>query len=120
MDVGGCQGRRLVLALEVHQGDVVADDILLGVNAVVEVADGAGQTAGGGVVAVDDLVGGSDDVVGCGEVEGTGGAPALLVSRTLLVPADDVGDILNDLDRGGGNGGSQDHGNKSELHFVDI
>lgn len=70
VDVRGGAGGRLVVALEAGQGDVVADDILLAVDAELVDALGAFEAAGEGVVGVDDLVGGGDDLVGGGEGEG--------------------------------------------------
>lgn len=112
VDVGCRAGGGLVLALEVNQGDVVADDILLGVDAVVEVANGSGQSTSEGIVVVDDLVRCRDHVVGRGEVEGARRAPAALAS--LLGPANSMLDLL---DNGGGGGSSgQSKGDDSELH----
>lgn len=112
VDVGCRAGRGLVLALEVDQGDVVADDILLGVDAIVEVADGSGQSTSEGVVVIDDLVRCSDHVVSRGEVKGAGRAPAALAS--LLGPADSVLDLLDN--GSGGGSSSQSQGDDSELH----
>lgn len=70
MDVSGSGGERLVLAAEAVEGDVVADDVLVGVDAVVEQASGALEAAGVGVHGVDDLIRASDDAVGGGEDEG--------------------------------------------------
>jgi hypothetical protein len=63
VDVGGRDGGRLVLALEAGDGDVVADDVLVAVEAEFE-------AAGEGVVSINDLVGGGNQFVGRGEVEG--------------------------------------------------
>lgn len=95
VDVGGRVGGRGVLAAEVDELDVVADDVEVGVDAEVVVADGAGETAGeagsenGSVScltsssmgwrenlrllasgAADDLVGGGLHLVGGGEGDG--------------------------------------------------
>ena len=71
VDVGGGDGRGLVVALEAGEGDVVADDVLFAVDAELVDALGTLETAGVGVVGVDDLVGGGLDLVGGGEVERT-------------------------------------------------
>jgi len=55
VDVRGSLGGRLVLAAEVHELDVVADDVELAIQAEVVVADGALETSSRGG-AVDDLV----------------------------------------------------------------
>lgn len=116
VDVGGRQGRGLVVALEADEGDVVADDVLPGVDAVAVVADGALEAAGEGVVAVDDLVGGRDHVVGRGELEGTGAPVGLPVAAALLAP-DHLGEVVGDPHGGGGDGGREDDGEEGELHF---
>ena len=72
MDVGGRDGGRLVLALEAGDGDVVADGVLLAVDAELVNAASTLETAGEGVVGVDDLLGDGDHFVGGGEVEGRG------------------------------------------------
>lgn len=71
VDVGGGDGRGLVVALEAGEGDVVADDVLFAVDAELVDALGTLEAAGVGVVGVDDLVGGGLDLVGGSEVEGT-------------------------------------------------
>lgn len=70
VNVGGGDGGGLVVALEAGEGDVVADDVLFAVDAELVDAVGALETAGVGVVGVDDLVGSGLDLVGGGEVEG--------------------------------------------------
>jgi hypothetical protein len=70
VDVGGRDGGRLVLALEAGDGDVVADGVLLAVQAELVDAAGAFEAAGEGVVSINDLVGGGNQFVGRGEVEG--------------------------------------------------
>ena len=72
VDVGGRDGGRLVLALEAGDRDVVADDVLLAVEAELVDTAGALEAAGEGVVGVDDLLGDGDHFVGGGEVEGRG------------------------------------------------
>ena len=69
VDVRGGAGGRLVVALEAGKGDVIADHVLLAVDAELVDALGAFEAAGEGVVGVDDLVGGCDDLVGGGEGE---------------------------------------------------
>lgn len=70
VDVGGGDGGRLVVTLEAGEGDVVADDVLLAVDAELVDALGALEAAGVGVVGVDDLVGSCLKLVGRGEREG--------------------------------------------------
>jgi len=69
VDVGGSVGGGLVVALEAGQGDVVADDVLLAVDAELVQALGALEATGVLVLGIDDLVGSGDDLVGGGEVE---------------------------------------------------
>jgi hypothetical protein len=69
MDVCGCCGRRLVLAAEAVDFDVVADQVQLAVDTDLEEARGTGEATGGSC-AVDDLVGGSLDFIVRGEGEG--------------------------------------------------
>jgi hypothetical protein len=64
----------LVLALEVVEGDVVADGVFIGVETELVEAFGAFEAAGVGVVGVDDLVWGGDDFVGGGEGKDVFGA----------------------------------------------
>lgn len=73
VDVRGRERGGLVLALEIVEGDVVADCVLVGVEAEEVEAFGAGEAAGGGVVGIDDLVWGSENGEGGGEVEGGSG-----------------------------------------------
>lgn len=70
VDVRRGRGRGLVVAAEVVERDVVADHVLVAVEAELVQAGGAGETAGVGVGGVDDLVGGGLDLVGGGELEG--------------------------------------------------
>lgn len=56
----------MIFALETSDGDVVADDILVGVNAVLEHSVGALEATGELVHGVDNLVGlGGDTVCRC-------------------------------------------------------
>lgn len=68
--MGSSVGRRLVLSLESEEGDLVADDILLRVDAELVDTLSALEATSLLVVCVDDLVGGGDDGVGGGEVVG--------------------------------------------------
>ena len=68
VDVSGRLGGGLVLALESEEGDLVADRVLLGVEAELVQALGALEAARLLVVGVDDLVGGGNDYLGRGEV----------------------------------------------------
>jgi hypothetical protein len=132
VDVGGRDGRRLVLALEAGDGDVVADDVLLGVDAELVQAAGALEAAGEGVVGVDDLLGEGDHFVGGGENEGRGlGDWKMLVSlmdrcdgeivwcslTLLLVVTPALAPVLAEdgVGHGGGSHGGSD-GGESELH----
>jgi len=72
VDVGGRDSGRLVLALEASDGDVVADDVLLAVQAELVDTTGALKATSEGVVGVNDLLGDGDDLVGGGKVEGRG------------------------------------------------
>jgi hypothetical protein len=72
VDVGGRDGGRLVLALEASEGDVVADGVLLAVDAELVKTASALEATGEGVVGVDDLLGDGDHFVGGGEDEGRG------------------------------------------------
>lgn len=72
VDVSGRDGGRLVLALEAGNGDVVADDVLLAVDAEPVDTAGALEAAGEGIVGVNDLFRDGDHLVGGGEVEGRG------------------------------------------------
>jgi hypothetical protein len=70
VDVGGGEGGRDVVALEAGEGDVVADHVLLAVDAELVETVGALEAAGEGVVGIDDLFGEGLDLVGGGKVEG--------------------------------------------------
>jgi hypothetical protein len=70
VDVGGRGGGGLVVTLEAIDGDVVADDVLVGVDTEVEQASAALKTTREFVRGVDDLVGRGNDLVGRGEDEG--------------------------------------------------
>lgn len=70
MDVGSRGGGGLVVTREAVDGDVVADDVLLGVDAEVEHAGAALKATGELVLRVDHLVGAGNDTVGRGKVEG--------------------------------------------------
>lgn len=71
VDVRGRLGGRLVVALEAGQGDVVADQVGVSVDAELVQAFGAFEAAGVLVLSVDDFLGDGGDFVGRGEVEGT-------------------------------------------------
>lgn len=68
--MGGRLGERLVVPAEPEESDVVADNVLVGVQAKLEDSLGVGQTAGGHVVCTDDLVGSRNDVEGGCESKG--------------------------------------------------
>lgn len=70
VDVGRGRGGRLVVAAEVVESDVVAEDVLVAVQAELVQAGSAFEAAGVGVVGVDDLIGSGIDGVGGGELEG--------------------------------------------------
>lgn len=69
VDVSCCGGGGLVVATEVDELDVIADEIELGVDTKVVVANSSLETACR-CGAIDDLVGSGDDVVCGGELEG--------------------------------------------------
>lgn len=71
VNVGGTRGRRLVVAREAIDGDVVADDVLVCVNAEVEHASATLEATSELVLGVYHLVGAGNDIVGGGELEGT-------------------------------------------------
>jgi hypothetical protein len=71
VDVRSGAGGRDVVTCDAGEGDVVADVVLLAVDAELVQAVGAFEAAGVGVVGVDNLVGESFDLVGGGELERT-------------------------------------------------
>lgn len=84
MDVGGGGGRGLIVTLEAVDGDVVADGVLIGVDAELEQTSAALETACGLVGGADDLTGRGDDLVGGGEHEGTLGVLGLAAGGKAL------------------------------------
>jgi hypothetical protein len=64
MNMRGGQGHRLILATESLKSDVVADEVLMGVDAIEEEATGALEAASRLVVASNNLVGLGDNCVG--------------------------------------------------------
>lgn len=70
MDVRSTRGRRLVVAREAVNGDVVADDVLVRVNAEVEHASASLKATSELVLGVYHLVGAGYDIVGRGELKG--------------------------------------------------
>lgn len=109
MDVSGRGGRGLVVTGEAIDGDIVANNILGGVDAEVEHASAALKTTSGLVLGVDYLVGASDDVVGRGELERT-------VHVHHVVGA---GDLVGAGHRRGLGEGSEGEGSDG-LHFVRV
>lgn len=109
MNVSSAVGGRLIVARETINGDVVADDVLVGVDTEVEHASAALETAGELILRVDDLVRAGHDRVGRGEVE-----------RTISLPLSSA--VLEGVGALGGglslSGGSEDEGNESGLHLV--
>lgn len=63
VDVRGRGCLRLIFTLEAVDGDVVADDVLVDIDAIVEHAGAALKTTGRLVVRTNDLVGGGDHLV---------------------------------------------------------
>lgn len=105
----------------------VADGVGGDVDAVVEVAHGTGETSGGGVVEIDDLVRGGHDVVDGVEVEdlalGPVADPVLDavdgVDHVLVVLAVVVASVVPGLSDGrseGEGGGGQGGDGGCELH----
>lgn len=78
VNMGGRLRRALVLAAEAVEGDVVANDVLIAVDAVVVEADGAWQTASADVVGVNDLARSCDNAVVGGELKGV--VPEIAIS----------------------------------------
>lgn len=88
MDVSGSVGEGLVVAAEAKEGDIVADDVLVGVDAVLEDAVAALQATSELVLGVDDLVRGGQNIVGGCEGEGNTGVLVLglgLEKKALVV-----------------------------------
>lgn len=113
VDVSGSLGRGLVVTTEAKEGDVVANDILVRVDTILEDTVAALEATGELVLHVDDLVGGGQDIVGGGEGEGNTGVLVLglaLVEKTLVV--------LGGIRSGRGDGqGAESEGDERELHF---
>lgn len=84
VEVCGGKCGRGVVASKVDELDVKADEVKLGVDSKVVVADCTLQTASGGC-AVDDLVRSSNDVVGGSELEGSVCALPLALARVVNV-----------------------------------
>jgi len=113
VDVGGGEGGRLVLAAEVDQLDVVADDVELAVQAEVVVADGALETAGRGG-AVDNLVGGGADA----EAGGEGNQRLFAFPESILANADGEKRVgLSDGSSEAGSGEKSSGSEESGLHL---
>ncbi len=89
MNMGGGLGRRLIVAAEASDGDVVANHILVRVDAKVERAAAALQAASKVVLRVDDILGRGEHAVGRGECKGAAG---LLV----VVSGSKVGAVARD------------------------
>lgn len=128
VDVGGSVGRRLVLALEAEEGDLVADGVILGVDAELVDALGALETTGELVLGVDDLVRGGNDDVGGGEVVGLSTTETKLeveVEVKVQVEAESEKTTLlavvlvTKVEEGAGLGGGSEggSGNGGGLHF---
>lgn len=129
MDVGGSGGGRLVLALEAEGGDLVADDLLLSVDADLEDALGALQATSLLALGVDNLVRGGDDAVGGGEEGGLAAAEAELevkVEVEVEIEVDEVAEealavvvLAAEVEDGGGLGSGRegDGGDGGGLHL---
>ena len=116
MDVGGGESRALVLALKAGEGDVVADDVVVGVDAELEQASSTLETSSRHIFHVDNVFGLGDDLVGRCEVE----RAVLALAETkvnIQVKAEvDAALVTQDgagLGEGGESGGDNDRG----LHF---
>lgn len=111
MDVSGRIGRRLVLSAESIEGDVVADDVLLRVDAELEETPAVGQATGELVLAVDDFSGGGLDLPSRGKGEWDGGLGLEETENSLLVL------LILWHGRSGCQSGEGD-GEQGELHIV--
>lgn len=111
MDVGGRVGRRLVLSAESIEGDVVADDILLRVDAELEQTPAVGQAAGELVLAVNDLSRSGLDLPSRGKGEWDSGLGLEEAEDSLLVL------LILWHGRSGCQSGEGD-GEEGELHLV--
>lgn len=112
MDMGGGFGRRLILTAESIDGDVIANDILVGVDSVVEGASATFKTTSLLVLGIDDLIRRSLDTVSRGENEWS-----LISMLSLLVPIQYL--VENWSGSGSGSGSrysSQREDNGRELH----
>lgn len=114
VNVRGGSSRRLEVTAESADGDVPADDVLVGVDAVVEGAGAAFKAARLVVLRVDDLTGRGPDVVRRSEDEGTLIAARL---RSLFVSRQDLLEDRSGSGRRSGSGkGSQERDDSGQLH----
>lgn len=109
MDVGGSVGGRLVVTSEAIQGDIVADDIFVRVDAKLEEALATLQSASVLVVCIDNLIGGSKNFPDRSESERDTTLGLKQTKGALLV--------IHVGGRRGSSEGAESNGKERELHF---
>jgi phage-related protein len=109
VDVSSRVGRRLVVSTESEEGDIVADDVLVGVNAELEDALASLKTASELVVGVHDLVRSSKNLPGRSEGEGDVAALGLEEAKHALL-------MLHVRSGRGGSESAESNGEERELH----
>ena len=110
VDVSGSVGGRLVVSTEAVEGDVVADDILVGVDAELEETLASLESASELVVGVDNLVRSSMDFPSGSESEGNTAALGLKKAKGALL-------VLHVRSGRGSSEGAESDGDERELHI---
>lgn len=109
MDVGGSVGGRLVVTSEAIQGDIVADDIFIRVDAKLEETLATLQSASVLVVCIDNLIRGSKNFPDRSESERDTSLRLKQTKSALLV--------IHVGGRRGSGEGAESNGKERELHF---
>jgi len=110
VDVSGSVGGRLEISTEAVEGDVVADNVLVGVDAELEETLASLESASELVVGVDNLVRSSMDFPGRSESEGDTAALGLEKAKDALL-------VLHVRSRRGSSKGAESNGDERELHI---